>query len=468
MDETIKKCLHTLGLPENAGIDDIKQAYQRISKDIQSGNISLENVKEIMWSYDYLIKYLTQNTQFLNEENSYHHTRKPEFQRYSSDNSYTSKNETKKSAGKFFYLFIIFLIIVGIFIFLKNGLIDLGRVNKTEIDTAPIVKKIKPAIVTIKIGDLGTGSGFAVSKDGYIVTNAHVMREKSAVAIFSDGFQTEINLVYLDEERDFALVKAEIARNYYFLQLGDSNKCSEGDTVIAAGAPLSFEFSFTKGIISSTNRSLPFLSAKLIQTDAAINPGNSGGPLINGNGEVIGINFLKLANMAVEGIGFAISINDVKNYINNKQLMSDAELTSAIARAEKKLDEYNQMPNDEINKMKDKIIEEQWERERRRKEFNEKVEAANRDLQEQKEKVEKQLYDEAEQLRRRQRESVEVKRKSLTDCIQNAVYQHQNAWNEQCKKFNQQDNCSLPANIAAIFEQRHHQVRNECYRLNPQ
>ena len=130
-----------------------------------------------------------------------------------------------------------------------------------------------------------------VSKDGYIVTNGHVMKDKNAMAIFSDGFKTEVDLVILDEERDFALVKATAKREYQFLILGDSNRCSEGDAVVAAGAPLSLEFSFTKGIISSTNRSLPFLSARLIQTDAAINPGNSGGPLINGSGEVIGINF---------------------------------------------------------------------------------------------------------------------------------------------------------------------------------
>ena len=99
---------------------------------------------------------------------------------------------------------------------------------------------IKPSIVTIKIGESGTGSGFVVTNDGYIVTNAHVMKEKSAIAIFSDGSRTDVNLVMLDENKDFALVKAVENKDYLFLTLGDSNKCSEGDTVIAAGG--SFEF----------------------------------------------------------------------------------------------------------------------------------------------------------------------------------------------------------------------------------
>jgi ABC-type oligopeptide transport system substrate-binding subunit len=148
--------------------------------------------------------------------------------------------------------------------------------------------------------------------------------------------------------------------------------------------------------------------------------------------------------------------------------MSDAELTGAIAREEKKLAEYNNMPNDEMNSMKEKVVEEQWERERRRREFNEKVEAANKDLQEQKERAERRLQEEAEQLRRRQQENVEARRRSLAECLQIATNQYQGIWNEYCRKLNQQDNCALPSNTAGVLEQRHGQMRNECYRLNPQ
>jgi flagellar biosynthesis GTPase FlhF len=347
-----------------------------------------------------------------------------------------------------------------------------SRINsENDLDTASIIRKIKPSIVTIRVGNLGTGSGFVVDKEGYIITNAHVMREKTATAAFSDGFETEVNLVMLDEERDFALVKTAISKEYEFLTLGDSTKCSEGDTVIAAGTPLGLEFSFTKGIISSTKRSLPFLQAHLIQTDAAINPGNSGGPLVNTQGGVVGINFSHLAGlkMPVEGIGFAIAINDIKAHIEKKRQMSDAELTQAMAREMKKLEEISQTsPTDEIKKMKERAIEEQWEAERRRRELNEKIEAANRDLQEQKQKIEQRLQEEADQGRKRSQEVVEARSKALTECLQGATNQYQWNWNDYCKKYNEQESCSLPYNIASLLEQRLGQMRNECYRMNPQ
>jgi hypothetical protein len=276
----------------------------------------------------------------------------------------------------------------------------------------------------------------------------------------------------LDEERDFALVKAATNREYAFLTLGDSTKCSEGDTVIAAGAPLSLEFSFTKGIISSTKRSLPFLQAHLIQTDAAINPGNSGGPLVNTQGEVVGVNFfkvLKFEKLAVEGIGFAIAINDVKAHIEKKQQMSDVELTQAMAREMKIIEEVSQAPlTEEIKKMKEQAIEEQWERERRRRELNEKVEVVNKDLQEQKQRIEKRLQEEADQHRRRSQETAEARNKALNECLQRATNQYQGSWNEYCKKYNQQDNCSLPYNAASLLQQRLGQWRDECIRLYPQ
>jgi len=112
--------------------------------------------------------------------------------------------------------------------------------------------------------------------------------------------------------------------------------------------------------------------------------------------------------------------------------------------------------------------EEQWEQERKRREFNEKVEAANKDLREQKENAEKRLQEEAEQQRKRFQDIVEAKRRSLSECLQNAANQYQGVWNEYCKKLNQQDNCSLPSGAATVLEQRYSQMRNECYRLNPQ
>lgn len=478
MDDKLIKCLYTLGLSENATIDEIEKTYQQLSKDIQTGTIPWEKSKEIFWAYDYLLNCMTtvnHSEQPLNDKNASEDSQ----QNYQSDKN--SKYQPTKAADILFtntlsqkklplgIIAVVFiLIITGVLLYFSGVFSRIGFQKEKEIDTASIIKKIKPSVVMLKIGELGTGSGFVISRDGYIVTNAHVMREKNGIAIFSDGFRTDVQLIMLDEEKDFALVKATVDRVYPFLIMGDSSKCSDGDTVIAAGAPLSLEFSFTKGIISSTKRSVPFLNANLIQTDAAINPGNSGGPLINNDGEVIGINFLKLANLAVEGIGFAIAINDVKGHVDKKQQMSESELILAIAREEMKLEEYSQMPNEEIKKIKDRTLEEQWEKERRRREFNEKVEVANRDLQEQKEKAEKRLQEEAEQHSRRLQENAEARRRSLAGCLQSATNQYQESWNEYCKKYNQQENCSLPYNTAGLLEQRHSQLRNECYRLNPQ
>jgi len=484
MDDKVIKCFQMLGLPYDASINDVETAYQRLRKDIQNGSLPWEKSKEILWAYDYVLNFLKNNSheeapqQTANETMIGHSSGavNPGVSGNRPNPSVTPNITKEPSRGTRAPLFVSAILII---LFLCIALFYFGRplfrinsVTQNDLDTASIVRKIKPSIVILRVGNLGTGSGFVVDKEGYIVTNAHVMKEKTATATFSDGFETEVNLVMLDEERDFALVKAATNREYAFLTLGDSTKCSEGDTVIAAGAPLSLEFSFTKGIIRSTKRSLPFLQAHLIQTDAAINPGNSGGPLVNTQGEVVGVNFfkvLKFEKLAVEGIGFAIAINDVKAHIEKKQQMSDVELTQAMAREMKIIEEVSQAPlTEEIKKMKEQAIEEQWERERRRRELNEKVEVVNKDLQEQKQRIEKRLQEEADQHRRRSQETAEARNKALNECLQRATNQYQGSWNEYCKKYNQQDNCSLPYNAASLLQQRLGQWRDECIRLYPQ
>ncbi len=461
MNDKVKKCLHTIGLSDDASLEDIKRAYQKITKEMRDGSIPWEQSKEILWSYDYLIQYFS-------EEPSNGITENRE-EKIADSRRFPNKANIKSRNFRIaLSVAVLFLLSLSLVLFFKSSFFKTIHTSSSDIDTSYIIRKIKPSIVTIKTGDFGTGSGFVVSKDGFIATNAHVMKQKNAVAVFSDGFMTDVNLVMLDGEKDFALVKAVENKGYSYLSLGDSNSCQEGDTVVAAGAPVSLEFSFTKGIISSMKRSLPFLNARLIQTDAAINPGNSGGPLINGNGDVIGINFLKIADSAIEGIGFAIAINDVKQYIDKKQYMSDNELNEAMDRAEKKLLEYTRVPDEEMNRARERAIEEQWERERRRREFNEKVEAANKDLREQKENAEKQLQEEVEQQRKRLHEIAEARKRSLSECLQGATNRYQSAWNEYCKKLNKQDNCALPSGTASVLEQRYGQMRNECYRLNSQ
>ncbi|OPY82051.1 MAG: putative periplasmic serine endoprotease DegP-like precursor [Syntrophorhabdus sp. PtaU1.Bin153] len=484
MDDTAKKCLRILELPDNASINEIEAAYQHLKNGVESGSVPWEKLKEIIWAHDYLVNSMNRSAgDGAPSEGGPKESSRTGTQGYregvqgssggTRSGSRAAGGEPQQNKLKFrvFGAILIFLA-AGSAVYFSGTLMKIMSSRQKELDTASIIKQIKPGIVTISIQDSTRGSGFVVSKDGYIVTNAHVMGEKEGTVVFADGSRTNVKLIMLDEERDFALLKATTARDYAFIKIGDSTRCSEGDAVIAAGSPLLLESSFTKGIVSSTGRSFPFLQASLIQTDAAINPGNSGGPLINHSGEVIGINSLKFSGGKIEGIGFAIAINDVKHHIAAKQPMTDDELTRALDRAEKKVQEVSRWRNEETMReektMKDKIIEDQWERERRRKELSDRVEEVRKDLQEKRETAEKRLQDEYEQQRRRLQENAELRRKALSECLQGATQNYQWAWNQECERHNKQQNCPLPYSAATILEQRLAQSRNECYRLYPQ
>lgn len=172
--------------------------------------------------------------------------------------------------------------------------------------------------------NLGTGSGIIIRKDGYIVTNNHVVQHADSVTVrLSNNKELPAKIIGRDTRSDIAVLKIE-EDNLTEAKLGDSYLIRTGDIVFALGSPLGLELtgSLTMGIVSGTDRTLLVDGQKLtlIQTDAAINPGNSGGALVNIKGEVIGINTLKefyagsVAGipLGVEGVGFAIPINTVK------------------------------------------------------------------------------------------------------------------------------------------------------------
>ncbi len=166
----------------------------------------------------------------------------------------------------------------------------------------------------------GVGSGVIFRKDGYIVTNNHVIAgAKELIVSLSDGNTLTGELVGADEMTDIAVVKVK-ADDLPFAKFGNSDEVMVGEPVVAIGNPLGLEFqgSVTVGVVSALNRTLEIAdkTVKLIQTDAAINPGNSGGALLNYDGEVIGINSAKLATTGVEGMGFAIPINTVQTIID--------------------------------------------------------------------------------------------------------------------------------------------------------
>jgi len=179
----------------------------------------------------------------------------------------------------------------------------------------------------------GAGSGFVLTKDGYIATNYHVVdgADKVEVSLYN-GDTYEAKYIGGDEDYDIAVIKIE-AEGLQSVVLGDSDKLNVGDRVLAIGNPLGeLSFSMTGGMVSSVNRAIdvngtPF---NMIQTDTSINPGNSGGPLFNSYGEVVGIvsaKYSSYASASVEGLGFAIPMNDVfamiedimtNGYITNK------------------------------------------------------------------------------------------------------------------------------------------------------
>ena len=223
-----------------------------------------------------------------------------------------------------------------------------GQINTTQISLEEysatgigVAQKILPSIVGIRVefpvnsiflnqsGSTATaeGSGIIISEDGYILTNNHVVSSASSSSYYSLGEATKIS-VYLyndttayeasivgtDEETDLAVIKID-KTGLTAAELGDSDSVAVGEFAMAVGNPLGMQSSITAGVISGVNREVTDSDGKtftVIQTDAAINSGNSGGALVNSQGQVIGINTLKVSATGVEGMGFAIPINSAK------------------------------------------------------------------------------------------------------------------------------------------------------------
>lgn len=243
--------------------------------------------------------------------------------------------------------------------------------STNNISVNAIAKKLGPSVVGIKmtVGNPGSdfwgnqeqsqseaeGSGIVISKDGYIMTNYHVVQyadpknnsgSSTTLEVFlPDKRQAVAKFIGGDSSTDLAVIKIDL-NNLTPAELGDSSKLEVGDLAVAIGNPLGMEFagSVTTGIISALNRQVTTedKTLTLIQTDAAINPGNSGGALVNSKGQVIGINTAKISDSGVEGLGFAIPINDAKpvvsqlikyGYVKGRPLIgiTGQEITSAIA-----------------------------------------------------------------------------------------------------------------------------------------
>ncbi|MGI6435916.1 MAG: S1C family serine protease [Syntrophomonadaceae bacterium] len=163
------------------------------------------------------------------------------------------------------------------------------------------------------------GTGVIINEDGYVITNQHVIDQADSITVnVSSGQKFPATVVGQDYELDLAVLKISGNQKYSWLELGDSDNLRVGDWVVAIGNPYGLDHTVTVGVVSAKGRPMQIenrVYKNLIQTDAAINPGNSGGPLLNLNGQVIGIN--TAVNAQAQGIGFAISINTVREVLDD-------------------------------------------------------------------------------------------------------------------------------------------------------
>jgi len=199
------------------------------------------------------------------------------------------------------------------------------------------VDKIKNAVVKIdvyktdkgKLRQAGSGSGFVFSSDGFIFTNCHVVdgAEKIMVSLLNNN-EIEADLIGKDPDTDIAILKI-YTQGYSVAKLGDAGELQIGQFVIAIGNPYGYQHTVTTGVVSALGRSLQTQSGRfvdnVIQSDAALNPGNSGGPMINTEGEVVGVNTAVI--QGAQGLSFSVDINTAKEIA--RQLIKDGKVFKA-------------------------------------------------------------------------------------------------------------------------------------------
>lgn len=238
---------------------------------------------------------------------------------------------------------LLFSLITGVPSSTRHGTADAERLawNGSDPDSRRVraAAKVKPTVVSIlnhselsagNPEDAALGSGVIFKKDknkAYIITNAHVISGSDDLEVVtSDGESHKVKVTGQDSINDIAVLEMDAKGAKAVIAIGDSNKLRQGEPVIAVGNPLGLGGTLTAGIVSYTNRVIPVSLNQdgvydweqvVIQVDVAINEGNSGGALVDLNGELIGINTMKISDMGVEGLGFAIPVNEVMVTVND-------------------------------------------------------------------------------------------------------------------------------------------------------
>ncbi len=230
---------------------------------------------------------------------------------------------------------IMFLIVQNTNYFKNNNIIKNNTHVYEKTSLAPAIEKIYDAVVVIQsykddnATNLGTGFVYKVDeKYGYILTNEHVIDEDYIKITYTNGTEEEPKILGKDEYLDLAVLRVNKKNIEKVAEIGSSEEMNLGDTVFTVGSPISFEYrgSVTSGILSGKDRMVPTTISNsensdwvmnVLQIDASINPGNSGGPLLNVNGEVIGVCTLKLMNDNIEGMGFAIPIEYAMSHVES-------------------------------------------------------------------------------------------------------------------------------------------------------
>lgn len=263
-----------------------------------------------------------------------------------SEKNNISKKNNKKSKLKYFVFLLIAFILGGVIMYVysinnptvvtKNRTISQTKVTEEAMEDA--IDKVYDSVLCIEVlndnGDtLSTGTGFVYAKDdkyGYVLTNAHVVSGGSNIqATLSNNKVVKLTILGTDSYTDLAVLRMDSKDVLQVASIGTSENMEVGNTVFTVGSPMGATYAgtVTKGILSGKDRLVETSTSnnllnsesyivKVLQTDAAISPGNSGGPLVNLAGDVIGITSLKLVDEEVEGMGFAIPIEDAMNYVD--------------------------------------------------------------------------------------------------------------------------------------------------------